>query len=88
MSSPLSAVPSRGRKIQLWIGQPMDFSAELTEFRAKHPEHPDLLVQSDGSGWRSSLPAIALYERITARIHSALLALAEEADAAEAVSAA
>lgn len=81
MSSPLSAVPSSGRRVQMWIGQPMNFSAELAEFYTQYPDHPDLMVQSDGSGWRTSLPTIALYERITARIQAALLALADEADA-------
>lgn len=88
MSSPLSAVPSRGRRVQLWIGQPMNFSAEVAEFYAEHPDHPDLLVQADGSGWRTSLPTIALYERITAKIQAALLALADEADAEAAEAAA
>ena len=83
MSTPLSAVPSRGRQVQMWIGQPLDFSIELAEFRAQHPSHPDLMVQGDGTGWRTSLPSIALYERITCKIQSALLALAEEADAEE-----
>lgn len=70
-SSPVSPFPSKRHPISVLIGEPLDFSSELKEFRSTYPGLLDT--------WKTSLPAIALYERITIRIQSALLELEREA---------
>lgn len=70
-SKPVSIVPRGGNEIDLYIGEPLDFTKKVEQFKLKHP---NMLNQ-----WRSTAETIELYCEITNEIRNKVLLLEAEA---------
>ena len=45
-STPISVVPRRGNEISLYVGEPLDFTEKIKEFKALHPGEIELIMLS------------------------------------------
>jgi hypothetical protein len=66
-----SPYPQTGNKIEVYFGQPIDFTEKVAEFRRRYPGKLD--------EWRSSLESLKLYAEITKEIRTAILQLEAKA---------
>ena len=64
-SFPLTLVPRRGKLVQMYIGEALDFTQELRAFREAHPGMLDY--------WGSTPETLDLYVKITETIRQAVL---------------
>jgi len=64
-SFPPTVVPWRGKLVQMYVGEALDFTQELAAFRAAHPGMLD--------HWSSTPETLDLYVKITETIRQAVL---------------
>ena len=75
-SRPISYLPRGGNTIRMYVGRPLDFSADIAAFRRAHPGALDQ--------WRTpSLEGLQLYQDITEKVRRAVLALEYKAHSAD-----
>jgi hypothetical protein len=70
-SFPITVVPKRGNKIELFVGKPLDFTEKIAAFREKYPGMLD--------NWQSTAEAIDFYVDITNDIYVAMKDIEAEA---------
>lgn len=70
-SKPISYVPQTGNNIDIYFGEPIDFTERILEFRKKHPGILD--------NWRTCIASLELYFEITHEIRQRILQLEAEA---------
>lgn len=70
-SKPISILPRTGNHIEVFVGQPMDFTEDIKEFNAQHP--------GALTSWGSTLECIRLYEHITDKVRLQMEVLEAEA---------
>jgi hypothetical protein len=70
-SVPRSLKPQKGKSIEMYVGDPIDFSEKIQAFREKNPGALD--------NWQSTAEAIELYVEITNEIYKAVLLLENQA---------
>ena len=74
-SKPISYIPRVGNKIEMYVGEPLDFSIKINKFRHKYP---GIL-----GNWRTTLESLELYYEIVYDIRNSLLLLEKEANTKE-----
>ena len=66
-----SIIPKCGQNIELFVGNPIDFTLKINNFKEKYPGSLDV--------WQSSTNTIKLYNEITEELRISMLKLESEA---------
>lgn len=74
-SKPVSFLPRTGRTVEMYFGNPIDFTDKIARFRQQHPGALDM--------WRTSSETLALYGEITEEVRQKVLLLEAEANGRE-----
>lgn len=71
-SKPDGFIPRKGKTVEMYFGEPIDFSDKIARFRA---QYPDALNQ-----WRTTTESLQLYGEITEELRQRVLLLEAEAN--------
>jgi hypothetical protein len=71
-SHPISYIPRIGKTVEMYFGEPINFTSQLEEWRKSHPGVLD--------NWRTTSESLELYQEITEEIRKRVLTLEAEAN--------